>query len=276
MRLNTDIVAESERAGIDPLIDALPEEGPSLGDVWRLMDEAWDDIVGNGILPSPDAMDRFYRHPVWLLNGLYTEQDPVSQSHRKWIAGWLARQGRGVSRILDFGGGFGTLARMIVAMSPDLRVEIAEPFPFETARRLTRPFGNAVFVDGATGIYDALVCLDVLEHMPDPTATLMKLLGSLRPGGYLIAGNAFRPYVKCHLSRNLHLHFSFGVLAFLMGLSRMDHEAWRYLVVYRKQDSPLCSLSGLRRVEALSRRVAPVLEILRACWLRLIGRKDLL
>jgi 2-polyprenyl-3-methyl-5-hydroxy-6-metoxy-1,4-benzoquinol methylase len=43
-------------------------------------------------------------------------------------------------------------------------------------------------IDGLTpGSFDLILCLDVLEHLVDPWATLKRLQSLLRPGGHLIA-----------------------------------------------------------------------------------------
>jgi SAM-dependent methyltransferase len=53
--------------------------------------------------------------------------------------------------------------------------------------------------------YDAVVCLDVLEHVPDPPALVGRLARCLRPGGYLIASAPFFmvvPEYPTHLECN--------------------------------------------------------------------------
>ena len=46
---------------------------PSLENLWKIMDEIWDEFNCD---PEnlDDKVDSFYRHPVWLLNGLFADQ----------------------------------------------------------------------------------------------------------------------------------------------------------------------------------------------------------
>lgn len=58
---------------------------PSVRDLWQLMDEQW---IFHKCDPRvmDDRVTAFYRHPVWLLNGLFIEQDPESLAYRKAFA----------------------------------------------------------------------------------------------------------------------------------------------------------------------------------------------
>lgn len=56
--------------------------------------------------------------------------------------------------------------------------------------------------DIPTKAFDVVVCLDVLEHMPDPPAYVRRIGGYLRPGGRLIV-NA--PFMVIHRSTMTHL-----------------------------------------------------------------------
>jgi hypothetical protein len=67
----------------------------------------------------------FYRHPVWLLNGLFIEQDPQSLAHRQAFTTWVTQHLP--TRVADFGGGFGGVARSIGATLPHGSVEVVEP-----------------------------------------------------------------------------------------------------------------------------------------------------
>jgi hypothetical protein len=64
---------------------------PSLEDVWQLMDEPWVELGCD-----PNHMDErvaaFYRHPVWMLNGLFVEHHDVSLEHRRAFTDWIVKQ----------------------------------------------------------------------------------------------------------------------------------------------------------------------------------------
>ena len=78
-----------------------------------------------------EKIDKYYSHPIWLLNGLFTEQHEQSLDNRRSFAEWVQKQK--VVRIADIGGGFGTLARMIGKICTDVALDIIEPYPHELA-----------------------------------------------------------------------------------------------------------------------------------------------
>ena len=58
---------------------------PSLQQLWQLMDEQWQARLRSTGLD--ERVNAFYRHPVWLLNGLYIEQDPRALPTDRLLAG---------------------------------------------------------------------------------------------------------------------------------------------------------------------------------------------
>ena len=83
----------------------------SLADLWALMDQAWVRHACNNRFLNSDRLAQFYSDPVWLLNGMFSEQDSASLGHRQAISAAVAAMAP--ERVLDFGGGFGTLARIL-------------------------------------------------------------------------------------------------------------------------------------------------------------------
>lgn len=81
---------------------------PDLEQMWGLMDEAWVSL-GCDAEVMDASVDAFYRHPVWLLNGLFIEQHNQSREYREQFKDWVAKHSP--NRVAEFGGGFGTLAR---------------------------------------------------------------------------------------------------------------------------------------------------------------------
>ena len=84
----------------------------------------------------------YYRHPVWLLSGLFGESHDLSLQNRESISDWVAQ--KKLNRVLEFGGGFGTLARMIADKSTNTIVDIYEPFPSNAAIKYCRGYENIV------------------------------------------------------------------------------------------------------------------------------------
>lgn len=222
------------RSQLRALLARAPGRRTPLDELWQLMDDVWDELGLDNREPDPEGLGRFYQHPVWALNGLYTEQDPESIAHRKAVADWLAARAAAdnIKHVLDVGGGFGSLARLIAARG--MSVQVLEPYPSELGKARLSGVANAKFVATPEGVCDALVAMDVMEHVTDPAATLVEMIRWVRPGGLLLFQNHFAPCIKCHLPRNFHLNESFGQLARLCGLSPIGRIAGSYTNAWRK------------------------------------------
>lgn len=108
-------------------------------------------------------------------------------------------------RVLEVGCGGGAMARAIKRHRPDLQVDGMDLScsALDAARRRAGGVqylgGDALRLPVATDRYDAVVVLDVLEHLPDPHMALSEVNRVLKPGGLL---HLFCP-VEGDL-RNLH------------------------------------------------------------------------
>ena len=110
-----------------PEIDnILTRQSPIITDdleqMWYLMDLIWDDYGCDNKNLNWDTVGKFYSHPVWILNGLFIEQDPVSMGHRNAISDWIVK--KGCKKIADYGGGFRTLARLIAEKDSSIMIDI--------------------------------------------------------------------------------------------------------------------------------------------------------
>jgi len=103
---------------------------------------------------------------------------------------WLPEDARTVADV-GCASGYGTAA-LIGTGNPPRRVIGIERDPFhlgEAARRypwLTVVEGDATALPFEDGSVDAVVMLDVLEHVPEPRAALTEARRVLRPGGALV------------------------------------------------------------------------------------------
>ena len=192
---------------------------PSLQQLWQLVDEQWQ-AHGCDPLQMDGHVSAFYRHPVWLLNGLFVEQDPQSLAQRQAFTAWVTQQAP--TRVADFGGGFGGLARFIGAALPQASVEVVEPHPHPAAIALAADTPNVRFVPELTGDYDLLIATDVFEHVPDPIALAASTASHLRIGGHYLIANCFAPVVQCHLPQLFHLSIGWDQAMRAMGLQPMD------------------------------------------------------
>jgi 2-polyprenyl-6-hydroxyphenyl methylase/3-demethylubiquinone-9 3-methyltransferase len=116
----------------------------------------------------------------------------------------------GAASVLDFGGGFGTLARMVADSNPTCFVDIWDPFPLRHGMEVCRPYPNIRFVSSPPdNSYDALVCTDVVGHVHDPLSLLSKMVNKVRLGGTLVIYNCFFRVIQCHLPNTFHFRYTF-------------------------------------------------------------------
>lgn len=206
----------------------------TLHELYQLMDEVW---LACGCDPSQyddEKYTAFYRHPIWLLNGIFIEQHEESLEHRSVIAETI--RDKGSASVLDFGGGFGTLARMIAAALPACKVDIWDPFPPQHGIQACKVFPGIQFVSSPhDNAYDALVCTDVLEHVHDPLNLLADMVRKVRVGGVLIIYNCFYRVIQCHLPCTFHLEHTFDEFCGLLGLGVEGKTKDGHATIYIKQ-----------------------------------------
>ena len=220
---------------------------PTLQQLWTLMDQAWADLGVDASITDEKLAD-FYRHPVWLLNGLFVEQDDQSIRDRSILCAEVASHTP--VRILDFGGGFGSLARSLASALPYSSVEVLEPYPHPLAFKLSSAYNNLKYTSAITGKYDFIVASDVFEHLLDPIEAAYYCSQSLSDEGFLLSANCFAPVIECHLRQNLHFEYSWPSVIEAMGLAPYVITV-RYALHKRTRS---LSLLHAREAENLSRK----------------------
>ena len=215
--VDTALFSETDLRYVEPYLQG--QRTLDLGGIWALMDEAWEEC-GCDQRVMDDRSTRFYHHPVWLLNGLFIEQHEASLANRRAFTEWVA--GKAPMRVADFGGGYGTLARMIGRACPEAQVEIAEPNPHPAAVALAAETPNVRYVPGLSGSYDVILATDVFEHVLDPLALVEQTAAYLRAGGSYIMANGFTIELKCHLPATYHFRWSWDAAMRAMNLHPGD------------------------------------------------------
>ena len=193
---------------------ALPKQKPTVRWVWQEMDRLWNEITQRPECKADihKLFQAYYAHPVWLLNGVFTAVDPESIEHRKAIAKRAAAFAP--TRVVDYGGGFGELARALSSQIPEAEIEILEPFASAVGLAAVKDLPNVEFAAEFGEPCDVIIAQDVLEHVERPTELAICMAQAVKPGGYLIFANCFWPVIKCHLPQTFYLRRSFR---FVMG-----------------------------------------------------------
>ena len=105
------------------------------------------------------------------------------------------------ARVLDVGCGGGLLSEALaqrgaevtaIDLAPDL-LQVARLHGLETGTRVDYRLSSVEALAGeATGGFDAVTCMEMLEHVPDPASVLSACAALLRPGGRLFVSTLNR------------------------------------------------------------------------------------
>ena len=142
-----------------------------------------------------DQLAAFYDENYSFLYGsIAWNRTPAKRAIRAWIAAYLARLGR--QRVLAFGDGPGFDSLHLALSGHDVTYFDVSRFDSAFAREIFALSGVlpriAARVDELEmGRYDAITCMDVLEHVPDPPQLVNLFSRLLRPGGRLIVSAPF-------------------------------------------------------------------------------------
>lgn len=242
-----------------------------LEQMWYLMDLIWDEYECDNNKLDFEKISQFYSHPVWLLNGLFAEQHEESMMHRNAISSWIANND--FEKIVDYGGGFGTLARLIAQKDTNVEVNIYEPHPSEFGLQRAREFNNIKIVGELGTNYDCVISIDVLEHISTPLINLFEMIQSLKMNGYLIIANAFYPQIKCHLPCTFHLRYTFNIFTFMFGLKNMGQLEGSHAKIYQKVKNKSFHSLRIQILEFISKSLYPILNFLHPYIKKIIGKK---
>jgi SAM-dependent methyltransferase len=258
MNVDTNLLTRHEQQEIDRLLALAKHNPPTVQDIWQMMDRVWDELGCNSKHLDTEKVSEFYSHPIWMLNGLFIEQDPLSMQHRNAIASWTASQN--FSAVLDYGGGFGTLARLIAQQATQLPVDVYEPFPGSYALERAQAFRHLNYISQLTQQYDCVFSVDVLEHVERPLELLETLLQAVKLDGYLVVAARFYPDIKCHLPSTFHYRYTFDKFAELMGLKVIGPCQGSHAKIYQRIDTAAPDWGKIRSLEVLSRVMFPILR----------------
>jgi 2-polyprenyl-6-hydroxyphenyl methylase/3-demethylubiquinone-9 3-methyltransferase len=149
-------------------LKGLPETIQSMSWVCSELDRVWNEFgLDNSHDISAQPIGKYYSHPVWLMNGIFSARDNESMLHRQAIAKFI--QSIPNKSVADYGGGFGELALAISRTCPNTQVSIVEPYPTKIGKNRVENDDKITFrFDLDDENYDVIVAQDVLEHVSDP------------------------------------------------------------------------------------------------------------
>jgi SAM-dependent methyltransferase len=217
----------------------------------------------------------------------------------------MARWGRALrllpsdaARVLDCGCAFGFLTRRLARRHPEVAGIDLDPGYVARARHAVPGadirLGSVSRLPWPDGHFDAAVCLDVLEHCPDPGAAAAELARVLRPGGTLVASvphagllggaDSLNLYARLRprsdpptndpswSERPHHRHFTAAELTGVLGPA-FEVDAVRYSGLGLAE---LLNLPLLLATRGLSPRLRPVYAVLQYAYFALYVLEDLL
>ena len=188
------------------------------------LDRVWKQLGCNNnteCQAQKELLGLYYRHPVWRLNGLYSEKDSASIRIRKAISHSI--KALEPDSVIDFGGGSGVLARMI---RKDCGIDA----------RVYDPYNDSA-AENVASQADIVIALDVLEHSDKPLELLEEAKKMTRDGGYMYIGNCFYPVIQCHMRNSFYLRYLFRIACGLSGLEYIHNVCGAgYVGVYRLKD----------------------------------------
>ncbi len=167
---------------------------------WQLQPYVWH-----------DKMAEFYQQTdAFLFETLIWNRNAVKCQMRAWIGNYLQRNHSQPVRVLTYGDGLGIDSLYLTQAGH--RVDYFEVS--EKCVRFAQAIGERLGISLTVleskdaivpGAYDYVVCLDVLEHVPEPQHLVSELAKYLKPGGRLITHAPFwyiHPAVVTHLTAN--------------------------------------------------------------------------
>ncbi len=252
-------LSDTDEKEIERLLAVKTPYSDDLHRMGFLIDMVWDELGCDNKHLDDNKLAQFYSHPVWILNGLFIEQHALSMQHRNGISQWIADNK--MRSVIDYGGGFGTLARLIHRKSPETDIVIFDPYSNNSSCKQFPEITSIRFLSAIDKEYDCLIAEDVLEHVPKPIQLLSLMTSYVKPDGYLLIANNFNPVIKCHLPATFHLRYTFDHIAKALGLQKCGTVAGApHTTIYRKHHCNSSVSSKVILMECGSKLLFPIFK----------------
>jgi 2-polyprenyl-3-methyl-5-hydroxy-6-metoxy-1,4-benzoquinol methylase len=150
------------------------------------------------------------------------------------MASLLGRLQPETSKVLAFGDGLGIDSLQLLNAGYEVNyVDIAGSRTAHAARIIINTHASTENIDRIRflnklpidPLYDAIVCLEVVEHVEEPLAFLQSLCQALKHGGFLVISECFsgvEPQWQTHLHTNLKYGGHLPAMLAQLGLELVD------------------------------------------------------
>ena len=163
------------------------------------------------------------------LENTRTTSDEYFENERRDVLSLLPS---GLGRALDVGCGAGATAGWLRANGAQVvhGIELVREAAEQAEQVMDRVWTGPVdeHLADLDGPYDAVLCLDVLEHLPDPYATLAALRREMADDGWLL--------VSLPNARNARLAYDL-MFRGTFGYTNLGHRDWTHLRWFTRQDA---------------------------------------
>ena len=190
-----------------------------------------------------DELALFYQKSnAFLYETTIWNRSLVKNEMRHWIGHYLAREQAEPQRVLMFGDGMGFDSLYLAQAGHQVDYHDVSSDGASFANRLFRDFNAEITIlkdstELTAEAYDVIICLDVLEHVPDPAQMIGELSQALKADGKFIVHAPFwyiAPTVPTHLRSNMIYSGDLKKLYAPFGLHPVQGRLFHNPVVFQK------------------------------------------
>lgn len=155
-----------------------------------------------------DDLIRFYETTdAFLYELVIWNRNRIKRQMRRWVAKRVGNLGGESCEVLSIGDGLGFDSLHLAQSGHRVTYFEVPGYSESFARRVFDEAGESITVltdpsEIPQGRFDVVVCLDVLEHVPDPPGMVASIASYLREGGLLIV---HAPFYMIHPANPTHL-----------------------------------------------------------------------
>jgi SAM-dependent methyltransferase len=228
-------------------------------------------------------MRRFYEETdAFLFESIAWSRTRAKVAMMDWILDWMRANAPPPRRVLAFGDGPGFDSLRLAKAGYDAVHHDPSGPGLRFARLLFEDAGRklcSVAEFEERGVYDAVLCLDVLEHAPDPPAIVRALSGLLRDGGHLFVHAPFFAIIAAcptHLRSNRRYSGDVESLYRPAGLSPVaGRMLWNPVVLRKQHAGQIQRRLAIGRAALAIARAWPAPHRLAAKYAAFVGRREL-